>query len=314
MKFSGKSSYWLSTELDSLRDRYTRVLRQLPAAEHVDRSQREGLETMRALAEAMARLPTTKYGNRLSREEAAQILSIGQSVPMFRDAAASPSHPLHDAVTLFRDYARYYRDEHPQAADGEPENWPHRAARAKPSDDAPFAGLHQDEAEVAIRLARSRDDFMQAWRNKDDPRHGEAIHELEMLHEIAYAPEPSASPADGPPAADVQARVDALMKDPEFVKAWQSRTAPGHDAAVEKYLSAFQEGSPTPAMPGASPSPASAAPAPAAGAKPGKDTRSPQEIMRNPAFMDKNHAGHQAALDAYVAAHAEPAVPEGGAT
>lgn len=242
----------------------------------------------------------------LTRADARKLLEWGALQPAIRAAFADAKHPDHAAVRSFERLARYFANEHPANPDGSPTAWPEPLSSAARDfvegrrADLPAAELTRDQAGDVLAYFDTRSDLRDAHGTADNPRHRQLVDEVTKLYERAHAPEASPAPegatvdANRDPAT--AARLAELRADP----AYADKNHPGHQAALDAVGALYQS-----AARGAAP------PAPGAGAKTAQQRIA--AVRENPAYWDKGHAGHAAAVQeaaaAFAEAYPEPAAP-----
>ncbi len=253
-----------------------------------------------------------RFGDRLTREEAASLIQWAQRTPQIRDVLADKGHPDHRLMRPYWDLANYYAHEHPQAADGAPQAWPERPGRGTPTVENQFGDLFPDEIAELLEWAPTSQGHAEIMRDKSHPLHKQ-ISEL-VVHATQHAVTAdagAAKPEDKTMDPAAQKRIDELRQDPAYLDG----NHVNHKAAVEAVTRAYE------AAYGGTTLGEAAAAAPAPGLPNSRQGAgvllTPQQriaaLKGNAAYWDKGHAGHAAAVQeataAYAAANPEPPPP-----
>ncbi|HLG87053.1 MAG TPA: hypothetical protein VKZ79_07640 [Alphaproteobacteria bacterium] len=272
---------------------------------------------------------TFKHPDRLTRAEANAVLDWARTqapvVAAYRNSGGTieiggkqvkPGR-YHEAVKTFAEMVNYFAHEHPQSAAGEPEAWPAKPGTGRqPTPENPFANLDAEDAAAVLAWAQTSDEYLDAYLDKSHPQHADRVARTAHLMEVAY---PSVDPSGAPagdrdaPSPDTARKLEQLMADP----AYRDRHHPDHKAAVDRVTRIYESEFP----PGE-----------------GRSNAAP-EIMRlevrngqvvpklsaqeridqgrkDPAYLDKNHPDHAAAVESVSAAYREaypaPAAPSEG--
>jgi hypothetical protein len=213
--------------------------------------------------------------DRLSRQEAEQVLNWGEKHPEVMQAYMDPKHAAHDEVMSLAAWGFYFSADHPQDDAGQPREWSDVRtvdddAEAEPEWDDPFKDFSPQQARELIEAALKGDDpkfrqFREAYENPHHPDHKLANREFERLHQIEAGAAPaavaagdnaggSAAPNGGGSApgapldrATALKRIDAMYKDPELMKRYGSSDREVRDAATAEVAAVFAAAYPEPA-------------------------------------------------------------------
>jgi hypothetical protein len=249
-----------------------------------------------------------RYPDRLTRDEAQRLIRWGQSVPELRDALVDKGHPSYKLLRPYFDVANYFAHEHASDASGEPAAWPERPGRGESTAENPFGHLFPDEIADLLAWAPSSKAYSEAMQNPQHPQHAHVAAMTERATQTAGAiDEPPAAPATArsiDPAA--QARLDKLRADPAYLDPRHPDHATVMAAVAREYEASYGKA-------GAREDGGAAIAPPTRGGAPTPAERI-AAARNNPAYWDKGHKDHAAAVQEATAAYAAafPAAPEGG--
>jgi hypothetical protein len=265
-------------------------------------------------------------GDRVSRRDAQAIKDFVRQIPGVLEAYGDKNHPAHAQLKLGAAVIDHALLEYPQTAAGEPANWQERPVPARVED------MTSDELRALMRHADA-DPAFNAMQDPAHPQHEIWKRTTDQVTKLAY---PEGAPADGdakgaatsdasPEAAAAKAQIQALYRDPEFLRVSQDKMDPGHKAALDKMSALFKVAYPEPVITPNSPARPAArdlrdgdgAPKPVVA--PAGTRRSAAELNAHPALRDRAHPEHGAVVrelsDALlsVGPAAAPAAPGSGA-
>jgi hypothetical protein len=244
----------------------------------------------------------TLFLDGLSRADAKKLLDWGWQQPALREALGDRSHPNHATVSAFQRVASYFASEHPAQANGSPEAWKEPLAPAVQayfrgqSNALPVAELSADQARTMIEYVEARPDLKSGYLDGKDARHADLVKEMAALHERAASADIAESgAAAGTGAVDraaIQPRVNELLGDEQFMKAYSDKHHPMHADAVQRMLQAHEGGNPSPPSGPAHSSPTRGGSGSGAAAAASPARKSAAELTAHPAYRDGSHPQH----------------------